>query len=413
MDTVLVLLAILLAVVVGFWGPLRGVRRALGLGHLVSTGHAFLILGGILGLLLGGRADGMIDDLSPIVSFVACWVGFAAGVRFEWRLARAVPVRAYAVAFAPGAAAAVMVGAVALGVLSVASDLSGVSCLAVAAVVGAAGASSGPSLAALVRSRRAGRASEVRSVLRMVELSTGVDDALVVLLALVAFPLLYASNNGGDAILIASVFIAGLVGGVGLGATIWLFLGGTATENERLLLGLAMLAVIAGFAEWLSLSHAAVAATAAVALVNLPGERFALLVSAIRRVERPAVVILMTLIGVEAGTQLHWVFFAMLAVLTVLRIGVKVWTGRLVPRTVPGAPGLRASRLWGLGLAPMGTLGVVVVVELMQALPDPLTRSLLAAAAAASLLCEAVAPWLMLRLLRSLSGSAPGQGAAA
>ena len=53
MGTALVLAAILIAVLVGFWGPLRGVRTALSFGHLVSTGHAFLIFGFVLGLVLG------------------------------------------------------------------------------------------------------------------------------------------------------------------------------------------------------------------------------------------------------------------------------------------------------------------------------------------------------------------------
>jgi hypothetical protein len=303
----------------------------------------------------------------------------------------------------PSIAAALVVGPAAFALLTFA-PVPRMMAIAAAMVLAGAAACSGPSLAAIVRGRRAGRASQVRSVLRMIELSASVDDLLLVLLVLVAFPLFR-----GDFGVAATVFAAGVVGGAAFGGVTWLFLGGTAGEDERLLLGLAMLAVIAGFAEWLSLSPAGVAATSAAVLVNLPGERMSRLVSAVKRVERPAVVILMTMIGLRITGDLSWIFAPLVVLFTLVRVAVKAWAGAWLQGA---APGVRSTRRWGLGLAPMGTLGMVVVLGVSQAWQHELARTLLAAAAAASLLSEIIAPWLMLRLLRTIGMSAARSTAA-
>jgi hypothetical protein len=43
--------AIIAAIALTFWRPFRRVQSALGLGHLVSTGHVFIAVGCLLGLL--------------------------------------------------------------------------------------------------------------------------------------------------------------------------------------------------------------------------------------------------------------------------------------------------------------------------------------------------------------------------
>ncbi len=399
--------AILVAVLIGFWGPLRGVRTALSVGHLVSTGHVFLLFGVALGVALGERTGALSQAVSPIVALAAGWVGFAAGMRFEVRLLRTLPSRAFTVAMWPpivAAGVAGLFGALGLWIVGVGPAER----IAVSLALAAVAAGSGPSLAAIVRGRRAGRAARARSSLRMVELSAGVDDLLVVLLAVVAFPVLTGELHTALALVAAT-----LAGGAVLGAATWLFLGGVATEDERLLLGLGMLAFIAGFAEWLGLSPAVVAAIAAATLVNLPGARMDRLLSAVRRVERPAVVILMTLIGFDVAGGLTWLFVPFFVVLTLVRVPMKSWAGAAVEGRIPGAPGLRPSPRWALGLAPMGTLGLVVVLSFYHVGGGGLTRTLLAAAAAASVANEIAAPWLMVRLLRSLGGATPAQREAA
>src|SRR5690606_5812532 len=144
-----------------------------------------------------------------------------------------------------------------------------------------------------LRSRRAGRAPRVRARLAAMELSAGVDDLVAVALAVVAFSLLRPETAGFSHVVFALVSIGG---GVLLGRATWLSLGGRASGAERLLLGLGMLMFIAGFAGWLHLSPASVAAVAAITVVNLPGDRSRRLFDTIRRVERPAAVTLMTVI---------------------------------------------------------------------------------------------------------------------
>src|SRR5690606_33291929 len=125
----------------------------------------------------------------------------------------------------------------------------------------------------------------------------------------------------------------------------WLFLGGKAAEDERLLLGLGMLVFIAGFAGWLYFSPAAIAAVSAMVLVNLPGNRAKQLMDAVRRVERPAVVILMAVIGYHATGRITWLFFPLVVGLTLVRILSKRFAGVFVDR-VPLAPGLRTYPRW-------------------------------------------------------------------
>jgi hypothetical protein len=407
MATGFLMVAILAALALTFWRPLRHLRSALGIGHLVSTGHVFVILGFVIGLSFKGPSS-LTDDLAPVVAFGAGWVGFATGVRFDWRVLRTIPRHAVAVALGPALAAAVCAGGLCAGVLAYAGTPPTV-VMTSALLMGGAAATSGPTLVAVARSRRAGKASHARPVLRMIELAAGVDDIVVVVLAIAAFALV----PGG----LTPLWLvgAGVGGGVLLGGITWLFLGGRATEDERLLLGLAMMVFTAGFAGWLRLSPAAFGAVTAVVLVNLPGERMNQLVWTVRRVERPAVVILMTVIGFHVAGDMTWIFWPLLVGMTLVRLGAKLAVGDLFTGTIPGVVGLHASRHWGLGLAPQGILGLVVSLSFFYVWQDATARSILAAIAFASLLNEILAPWLLLRLLRSLSvrSGSPVTGSAA
>jgi hypothetical protein len=402
----LLLVAIVLGAAIVFWRPPKRVRR-LGADHLVSTGHAFLLLGALIAIAFGPRLLPVTEAVGPIVAFVAGWVGFATGLRFDRRLLRAVPLRAVGFALAPAAAAAIAVGGAGTAILR----LFGTSLAEAAAgglVLGAAAASSGPTLAAVLRTRRAGRSAQARATLRMIEFSAGIDDIVVLLLTMLAFAML---RPGSDPVAPLWLVALSLLGSALLGLTIWLFLGGRARQDERLLLGLAMLAFTAGFASWLHLSPAAVAAIAGITLVNLPGDRAALLVHAIRRVERMAVVILMTVIGLHAAGIRDWAVVPLIAAMTLLRFGAKHVAGEAVSRPIPGAPGLSASSRWTYGLAPQGTLGLVVALSFFHVWKDGPSLAVLAAVAASSVLNELYSPWLLLALVRRVTaGAQPRSG---
>lgn len=399
MGNGLALAIILVAVALTYWRPLKRVRTALGLNHLLATGHVFLVLGFILGLVFGPRDAPLADNLNPVVALVAGWVGFATGMRFDLRILRTVPRRAFVVGLLPAVAAAVVVGGFG-GAVLVYFGTSSTQALASALILGAAASSSGPTLVATIRTRRPGRSSEVRPVLRMMEFSAGIDDMVVVLLAMLAFAMFRTTPEPVGPIWLITAAVGG---GALLGAVTWLLLGGKAQEDERLLLGLGMLAFIAGFAGWLHLSPAAVAAVSAMVLVNLPGERMAQLVQVVRRVERPAVVILMAVIGFHVTGVVTWIFFPLVLALTLFRLACKRWTGALVARMAPARHDLRASRRWGDGLVPQGTLGLMVTLSLFQVWRDDISRTVLAAVAVASIINEIVAPWLLVRLLRGIT----------
>lgn len=401
-STALVAL-LLLVVAVTFWQPLRAARRTLGVGHLVSTGHAFLVLGYFIGLAFGARPQPIIEDIAPIVAFVAGWVGFATGMRFEWKVLRPVPRRAYLVAFVPAIAAAAAVGLVGLAVFLVAGLALSWS-IAASLILAAAAATSGPTLAAIVRTRRAGRSPATRSTLRMVEFSAGIDEALVVLLAILGFAL---ARPVLDALDPASLIGFSLGGGAVLGVTMWLFLGGQASEDERMLLSLAMLAFIAGFGGWLLMSPAAVATVAAVVVANLPGDRMTQLFQTVRRVERPAVVILMTVIGFHISGDLSWIFAPLLVAMTAIRMAAKHLAGKFVTGPVGKASGLTASPGWTHGLMPQGLMGLMIALSFFHVWRNDVSRSVLAAVAVGSLLNEIIAPAMLVRMIRMQSGAQP------
>lgn len=408
MEQGLLLVGILVLVAALFWLPLKRVRTVLGLDHLVSTGHAFLVLGYGLGLALGEQPSGMVEDVAPIVAFVAGWIGFASGMRFDLRVLGTVPRRAFVVGLLPAVAAALLVGGTSLAVIvrSIGWTDRGV---AGALVLAAAAASSGPTLAAVVRARRAGRSVRARSTLRLVEFSAGIDDLLVIALALVAFALFRADV---EPFAVGWLLAMGVFGGALLGAVTWLFLGGHATHDERLLLGLAMLGFTAGFAAWLHLSPAAVAAIAGIVLVNMPGDRMEQLRLVVRRVERPAVGFVMIAIGFHLTGAIGWMFLPFVVGMTILRYAVKHVTGELVAGPIEGAPGLRASPSWAAGLTSQGTFGLMVAVSFLHVWRDDFARTVLAAAAVGSLVNELFAPALMLHVLRKTARDRFGREAA-
>lgn len=393
------LAAILVAFALSYWRPLRRVRFAMGYDHLVASGHVFLGVGYVMGHALEARPAVIVNDLTPVVAFVAGWVGFASGMRFDLRMMRLIPARAQVIGLAPAFSAALIVGGVSALILSYAG-FSWSQSMPALLIIAAAAAGSGPTLAAIVRARRPGRSSSTGPVLRMVELAAGLDDLPVIVLALAAFAMFDPDPAGMSGLWLAGL---GVGGGALLGVATWLFLGGHSTAGERLLLGLAMLAFTAGFAGWLNLSPAAVSAVAAMVLVNLPGQRMDLLVRAVRRVERTAVVVLMIVIGYHVSGYLEWYGLPLLVAMTVLRLWANRWGGDLIPWNGDDNRGLRTMPHWGDGLTPQGILPLMVALSFFHVWRDDLSRTVLGVIAAASLINEIIAPWLMLRLVRRAS----------
>jgi hypothetical protein len=290
----------------------------------------------------------------------------------------------------------VLVGGALAAVLLVAG-FDAVESIAIAGILGSAAGASGSTVVAVLRRRRAGRAAKTRPLLRMIELSAGLDEAVVIVAGLLLFSL--ARPATGESVSPQTILAVAAGGSMLLALVTWLLLGGSAGDSERLLLGLGILVFAAGFGDWLLVSPAVITAIVAAVLTNLPGGRFDLLWRAVRRVERPAVVLLMLFVGFAAVGPLHWVVVPMFLAMTGLRLAGKWWGGSLVASDV-GAPGLSAGPGWGLGLVAPSNLGLIVVLSLMTVWGDELARSALAATAGASLVNELVAPRLLARLVR-------------
>ncbi len=371
-------------------------RAALGLTHLAATGHVFLVLGYLIGLTLGdAELAAITPGLMPIMAFVTGWIGFSVGMAFRVDVLKLVPLRAYRAALAPGIAAGSVVGGAAFGLMAW-LDVPLLQGGAASLILAGAAATSAPTLAAAVRARRGGQVEPTRGTLRMIEFTASLDNLLTVVAAILAFSLL---NHTPETLAFLGWAGMSLGAGVVVAVVTWLFLGGNASDNERLLLGLAMLAFAAGLGGWLEVSPAAVGAIAGFVLVNLPGERMELLGRTIRRIERPAVVILMAVVGVYSAGVGGWLLVGAVVLMTVVRAACKFGTGQLVAGPIHGMPGLRAQRDWGLGLIPQGTLGLVVALSLVHVWPDPTAQVVLAGVAIASVINEIAAPRMLLRAL--------------
>jgi hypothetical protein len=399
--TTFALLAIVGLLALSFWTPLRQVRRALGIEHLVASGYIFLALGAALGATDGELGARVIADLEPALGFATGWLGFAAGSRFELRVLRTVPSRAHARALAPAFAAALGVGGAATAAL-VAHGEPAPRAVAAALCLAAAAASAGPTLAAAVRARHAGRSSSA-AVLRMVEYAGGLADLVVIALALVAHAVVQLAQPGAG----PALPVLGLGCAVALGGALWLFLGARLGRDERLLLGLGGLAMVAGLGAWLGVAPIALAAVAAAVVVNLPGQRAALLTSAVQRAERPLVVVMMTVIGHRAIGATSWLVPALIVGFAVVRLAARRLAEGTATRAIEGAPMLAAPRGWSLGLVPQGVLGLLVALWLYERWGDPLALSVLAAVAGAGVLHELLAPTALVRALRRARTGAP------
>ena len=144
--------ALILLAASSTWRPLARVRQALGFAHLTSTGHIFLLLGYLLGwIAIQAESAPIFEHLTPIVSFMAGWVGFAVGIRFDLRVLRRVPGAAFVTALTPAFVVLAGVGGVAWLLLD--RFVPPRMALAGALVVGVAAATTGPSLAGALRRR--------------------------------------------------------------------------------------------------------------------------------------------------------------------------------------------------------------------------------------------------------------------
>ncbi|MCB9787086.1 MAG: hypothetical protein H6744_10390 [Deltaproteobacteria bacterium] len=379
-------------------------RQALGLTHLVVTGHAFLLIGALVGLAVTDvQLDAMAPVLTPIAALVAGTIGYSVGMRFHGRVLRAIPAGATRVALTP--ALGVALGTLALATVALAaSGVTPASALAGGLVTAGAAAVSAPTLAAAIRRRRGGRSPDLLASLRLVELSAGLSNLLALTGAVFAFALTRA-EGAGAATLFWVLCDVGL--GLAAGLVTWLFLGGPARRDERLLLGVGMVAFTGGLAEWFGLSPAALCAVAGATLVNLPGDRMADMAQAIRRLERPALVMLMTLTGVYAVQDLGPAVLVLVALLTLGRAGALIVLARSVRGSLPPSSGLAAGPDWGKGLVAQGSLGLVCALAFRQVWPGHASGWALAAIAVASLINEIAAPPVLVRTLTARATAHP------
>lgn len=372
------------------------IREALGFSQLIVTGHAFLVLGAFVGLTITEpQLSAMTHLLTPMSALVAGTLGFSIGMRFHGRVLRVMPKGAARVALTPALGTAALTCGVAVLVLR-GLGVPTLDALAAALIAAAAAAASAPTLAAAIRRRRGGRSPDVLASLRLVELAAGLSNAVTLAAAVLAYGIMRAH---GDGLATAFWVLCDLGFGLVTGLLTWLFLGGPARRDERLLFGIAMIAFTAGLAEWFGLSPAALCAVAGATLVNLPGDRMASMAQAIRRLERPALVILMTLAGVYAVQALHLALIPLVLLFTIVRAGALILLARRVNGRLAPSTGLAAGHDWGRGMLPQGSLGLVCALAFRQLWPGDAAGWVLAAIAFASVVNEIAAPRVLLAAL--------------
>lgn len=365
---VVVLLALL-----GMLPALRRVRSALGLEHLVASGHLFLVLGILLGPVgMGLVGDRLLSALEPVTIFLLAWMGLIVGLRMELPLLRRVPGQSLVLGAVGAGLPALLVP---LGLLGV-PGIHAPGVLLVAA--GCAGATAATAATWLFRGRRTGE-------LALVHATAALDDWLIVALAIPAFALAHLGARRAP-VLVLVILVASAVIGIGVA----LLVPRLRAAGEELVVVVGAAALAGGGAAYVGLSSVVAGAVAGLVVANvLRGRRGSrAFYDLVTRVERPFYLAFVLLTGATLTFVRPDLWVPLTVVLVAGRAAGKLGAGALSRLITRGR--LRAGPLTAASL-PMAPLALAIAADLALVHPGLLTRALLVAVALSWLLFEAAA----------------------
>lgn len=359
-KAILGILALLALAYLGGHAKVRALEERLGISQMMTAGFPFVVLGMVAHLpAVGILTDDVLLELDPLLHVGLGCVGFVFGFRFDLRTFRQFPVGYERLVFFSTFFPFVLalgLSALVLSLVSPQQDMfvfSGPLFLRDALILGTAAAMSAPTAR---RWYRLGKSTRLSLLVVRVEEMLGIAG-----LALVAA---YFRPQNGD----ASWHLPGtawLLLSVGLGATIaaltFAILQTAKRGPEFLVLSLGSIAFAAGAAGYLHLSSVVVTFIAGALLNNFPGEYHTRLRDTLRRLERPIILLLLVIIG--ALWQLSdWRGWLLMPVFVCARLAGKWWATHPLLLSNQQSRFTQEER-YALGLSPMGTLAIAIVIN--------------------------------------------------
>ncbi|WP_164018091.1 sodium:proton exchanger [Pyxidicoccus trucidator] len=351
------------------------------LARLAASGFLFLIFGVLMGPSVAGLLSTRnLDGLRPVVALCLGASGVILGLNLEPRLLRLLPRPVYSAALAHAGTAFLFVAVPLVAPILLTSGLSPQAAVGAAALLGAAASLSSGHFAVLAY--RSGRMDRARGL--GVALLTMLDDAVglgVLALALV----LGASTQVGEGL---GLVCLALLLGVMCGALLAFLTHSLKDLAELTTVTLGGVALVGGAAAYLRVSAllAGVACGATLALVG--GRTVERVARALGRVERPAFLVLVFLVGCGVHAR-DWGAWALVPGFVGLRFLGKVLGGKLAQRLVGSA--LELPPRLGYALIAQGGLALCLVAEYGMLVPGGLSQRVLDVVVVGAVLNELLA----------------------
>lgn len=397
--------SLVIFIAVGLLSVLASSRRLLRTGRfpelaeLAAGGFPFLMLGACLGPSAAGfLRSAELVSVRPLLALGLGVAGLLLGLNVDLRILRRLPPAAYAAAGVQSFATLLLVGVPAALLVFGTGQLGVAASLEIGGLLGAAAAASSSHLAVLwVRSGR---------IERLDGLSVSLLAILDNLLGIVAVAIPLGIHGVGAAGLgdVGAVLAAPLMG-ILFGALIAFLVVGAKNDAELSAVTIGGVALVAGSAAYLKTSALLCAVAAGATLSAVGGARIERMVRALARLERPAYLLLLFLVGAHVDLLDGWAW-ASVPVFVGLRLFGKVHGGRLAAKV--GAAALSLPPEPGLALVAQGGISLCIAIEYLVLVSGPgaqVTLDLLAFSAVAN---EALARRLFALSTRpNALGSAP------
>lgn len=369
------------------------------LARLAASGFLFLIFGVLVGPSVSGAlSTHNLEGLRPLVALCLGASGVILGLNLEPRLLRLLPRPVYSAALAHAGTAFLFVAVPLVTPILLTSGLSFQAAMGAAALLGAAASLSSGHFAVLAY--RVGRMDRAQGL--GVALLTMLDDAVglgVLALALA----LSASARVGEGL---GLVCLALLLGVMCGALLAFLTHSLKDFAELTTVTLGGVALVGGAAAYLRVS-ALLAGVACGATLALVGGRTAERVArALGRVERPAFLVLVFLVGCGVHAQ-DWGAWALVPGFVGLRFLGKVLGGKLAQKLAGSV--LELPPRLGYALIAQGGLALCLVAEYGMLVPGGLSQRVLDVVVVGAVVNELLAIPAFRQVLGSARAPAPAR----
>ena len=368
--------------------------------YLIISGAEYLLLGILLGPQIANVLSvDVMASFSPLVTLSLGWVGAIVGTQFHIPSLVRVRALSYRVAFGEATLTLIFVALVELAVMQWWLGMGETDALAPAVALGAIAAVSAPAGIGIV-ARHLGRRS---ALLRQLEITTAID----ALVGIMTIGLLLAIRHPGDMAVSRPItptewVVISLAIGIIGGAMFQLFLGGERDE-DRLFISLAGAIILtSGAAAFLHLSPIFTAMVMSATLVNMSGNREAI-VRTLHSSERPFYFVLLIFAGASWEPSLRaWVIPVLLYL--VARAVAKGGGARLAARMTGTLSALGPH--WGRALLGQGPLALALGLEYVRMPNAPVPNVVFTAAIAAVLLLDVSSAWMVHSVVEPMTADA-------